>query len=85
MSIEQVRQDILSETITFGPHLIDRMFENGISIDQVLDVILTGTVRKTEPDERSKGKFRKYTIRKGRITITVKDCSPAFIITANRS
>ncbi len=85
MSLKQIRDDIYSETVTFGPHLIERMYENGISIDQILDVILDGTVRKKEPDERSKGKFSKYTIRKRRITVTVKDCRPAFIITANRS
>jgi hypothetical protein len=85
MSIEQIRDDVLSEAITFGPHLVERMSESGISLDQVLDVILTGTVRKKEPDERSRGKFTKYTIYKGRITVTVKDCRPAFIVTANRS
>ncbi len=85
MSIEQIRDDVLSEAITFGPHLIERMNQNDISIDQVLDVILTMTVRKKEPDERSRGKFTKYTIYKGRITVTVKDCRPAFIVTANRS
>jgi len=84
MSIEQIRDDVRSEAITFGPHLVERMCENGISIDQVLDVILNGTLRKKEPDERSGGKFTKYTIRKERITVTVKDCRPAFIITANR-
>jgi len=83
MSIERIRDDVHSETITFGLHLVERMCENGISIDQVLDVILNGTVRKKEPDERSGGKFTKYTIRRGRITVTVKDCRPAFIITAN--
>lgn len=85
MSIEQVRDDIHSETITFGPHLVQRLYENGISIDQVLDVILNGTVRKKEPDEQSGGKFTKYSLRRGRITVTVKDCRPAFIITANKS
>lgn len=85
MSIQQIRDDVRFETITFGSHLVERMHQNGISIDQVLDVILTGTIRKQEPDERSGGKFTKYTIRKGRITVTVKNCRPAFIITANRS
>ncbi|MFQ6043901.1 MAG: DUF4258 domain-containing protein [Candidatus Poribacteria bacterium] len=85
MSIEQIYADVNSERITFGPHLIQRMYENGISIEQVLDVILTGTLRKKEPNERTSGKFTKYTISKGRITVTVKDCRPAFIITANRS
>ena len=85
MPIEQIRDDVHSETITFGPHLVERMYENGISIDQVLDVILNGTVVKKEPDERSGGKFTKYTLRHGDITVTVKDCRPAFIITANRS
>ncbi len=84
MSIEQVRDDIYSETISFGPHLIERMHQNGISIDQVLDVILNGTVRKKEFDEYSDGEFSKYTLRRKRITVTVKDCRPAFIITANR-
>jgi len=84
MSIEQIRDDVRSEAITFGPHLVERMFENGISIDQVLDVILNGTVRKKEPDERSGGRFTKYTIHRRRITVTVKDCRPAFIITARR-
>lgn len=85
MSIEQIREDVHSETITFGPHLVERMHQNGISIDQVLDVILTGIVRKKEPDERSRGKFAKYTIHRRGITVTVKDCHPAFIVTANRS
>jgi len=84
MSIERIRDDIRNETITFGPHLVERIVENGVSIDQVLDTILNGTVRKKEPDERSGSKFMKYTIRKRHITVTVKDCHPAFIITANR-
>lgn len=85
MSIEQIRDDVRSETITFGPHLVERMCGDGISIDQVPDVILNGTVRKKEPDERSGGKFTNleasaaYTIRRGRITVTAKDCRPAFI------
>jgi hypothetical protein len=84
MSLQQIREDVRTETITFGPHLVERMHQNGISIDQVLEVILLGTVRKKQADQRSKGKFTKYTLRKGRITVTVKDCKPAFIITANR-
>ena len=84
MSVEQIRNDVDSETIEFGPHLVERMFGNGISIDQVLDVIVKGAVTKREPDERSGGLYSKYTIRRRRITVTVKDCSPAFIITANR-
>lgn len=46
MSIEQIQNDVRSEIITFGPHLVERMCEDGISIDQVLDVILNGTIRK---------------------------------------
>lgn len=84
MSLAQIRNDVYTEVITFGPHLVERMFENGISVDQVLDVILHGTVTKKESDERSGGTYAKYTIRKRRITVTVKDCTPAFIITANR-
>ncbi len=84
MSIEQIRNDVRSEMITFGPHLVERMFQNGISIDQVFDTILNGSVRKKEPDEHSEGKFTKYTIHRGHITVTVKDCRPGFIITANR-
>ncbi len=39
---------------------------------------------KKEKDERSEGKFNKYTISKGNIVVVVKDSLPAFIITANR-
>lgn len=53
-------------------------------VAEKLDVILTGTVLKKEPDQKSEGKFAKYTVRKGRLTVTVKDSQPAFIITANR-
>ncbi|MEA3355757.1 MAG: DUF4258 domain-containing protein [Candidatus Bipolaricaulota bacterium] len=84
MARETIHEDIISEQITFGPHLIQRMWENGISIDQVLDTILTGTVNKKERDERSHGKFSKFTISKGDIVVVVKDCNPTFIITANR-
>jgi hypothetical protein len=84
MSIETICEDINSERITFGPHLIQRMWENGISIDQVLDTILTGTVNKKEKNKRSHGKFIKFTISKGDTVVVVKDCNPAFIITANR-
>ena len=41
MSIEKIRADIYSEAITFGPHLVERLYENGISIEQVLNVVLT--------------------------------------------
>ncbi|MCH7732739.1 MAG: hypothetical protein IIB44_09530 [Candidatus Marinimicrobia bacterium] len=51
---------------------------------QVLDTILTGTVNKKEKDERSRGRFTKYTISKANILVVVKDCKPGFIITANR-
>jgi hypothetical protein len=84
LSIEGIRRDVNEGAITFGPHLVERMAQNGISIDQVLDAILKGTVRKRAPDERSAGRFTKYTISRGGITVTVKDCRPAFIITANR-
>ncbi|OQX95384.1 hypothetical protein B6I21_05695 [candidate division KSB1 bacterium 4572_119] len=59
------------------------MWEKGLSIDQVLDVILNGTVNKREKDEQSKGYFSMFTISKGKIVIVVKDCKPVFIITAN--
>lgn len=84
MSIETVYEDISSERITFGPHLIQRMWENGISIEQVLHAVLTGTVSKREKDERSHGKFSRFTVSKGDIVVAVKDCNPAFIITANK-
>ena len=84
MSIEQIREDVIAGVITFGPHLIERMTQNGISIDQVLDAVMNGTVRKTAPDERSGGRFMKYTVSRRRIIVTVKDCRPGFIITANR-
>lgn len=84
MSLKTIYNDIYLERVTFGPHLIQRMWENGISIDQVLDTILTGTINKREKDERSHGKFIKFTITKRDIVVVVKDCKPAFIITANR-
>jgi len=84
MARETIHEDIISEQITFGPRLIQRMWENGISIDQVLDTILTGTVNKKERDERSHGKFSKFTISKGDVVVVVKDCNPAYIITSNR-
>ena len=84
MSIESIYDDIDNEQITFGPHLIESMWNAGISIDQVLDLILTGTVNKKEKDERSHGRFNKFTISKGDMVVVVKDCNPAFIITAKR-
>ncbi|MEW6687315.1 MAG: DUF4258 domain-containing protein [Candidatus Edwardsbacteria bacterium] len=60
------------------------MEEWHINRSQVLDTILTGTVNKKEKDDRSYGKFTKFTISKGDIVVVVKDCNPAFIITANR-
>ena len=84
MSLKTIYDDVRFNRITFGSHLVQRMWENGISIDQVLDTILTGTVNKKEKDERSRGKFLKYTISKGDIVVVVKDCKPGFIITVNR-
>ena len=84
MSLDGIRDDVNEGKITFGPHLVQRMTEKGISIEQVLDVILTGNVRKKESDDRSRGKFRKFTISKGEIVVVVKDCVPGFIITTGR-
>ncbi len=36
MSIETIYDDIYAERITFGLHLVQRIWENGISIAQVL-------------------------------------------------
>ena len=85
MSLQSIYNDVNSEEITFGSHLIQRMWENGISIDQVLETILNGIVNKKEKDEQSDGQFIKYTISKSKIKVVVKDCKPAFIITASRS
>ena len=57
MSIETIYEDIHAERITFGPHLIQRMWKNSISAEQVLDTILSGTINKKEKNERSNGKF----------------------------
>lgn len=84
MSIDNIYEDVRNEYVLFGPHLNQRMYENGISIEQVLDVILTGTIRKKEKDEKSGGKFSKFTIAKGAVYVVVKDSRPPFIITANR-
>ena len=84
MPLESIYRDVRAERITFGPHVIQRLWEQGLSIDQVLDTILTGTVRKREKDEYSKGKFTKYTVVKGTIVVVVKDCQPGFIVTAKR-
>ena len=67
MSIETIYEDVNSERITFGPHLIQRMWKSGISIDQVLATILTGTINKKEKNGPSHGKFNKFTISKGDI------------------
>ena len=48
MSMETIYDDINSGQTTFGPHLIEQMWKNGISIDQVLDTILNGTINKRE-------------------------------------
>jgi|GEM_PF-2013139 len=85
MSLESMRRDVRTENVDFGPHVIQRMWENALSIDQVLDVIVNGTVRKRESDKASLGRFVKFTISRRGIIVVVKDCSPAFIITANRS
>lgn len=84
MTLEDIYDDIRNGEITFGPHLVQRMWEDGISIDQVLDVILNGTVNKRKKDERSQGQFMKFTISKRGIMVVVKDCKPSFIITAKR-
>ncbi len=84
MSIHNIYEDINAGRITFGPHLNQRMWENGLSIDEVFNTILTGTINKKEKGEYSHGKFTKFTISKGGIIVVVKDCKPGFIITANR-
>lgn len=47
------------------------------NIAQVLNVILTGTVRRQERDDLFGDQFSKY-------TVMVKDCRSAFIVTVNR-
>ena len=84
MSLESIRRDIRNESITIGPHVVQRLWEDGLSIDQVLDTISNGIVRKREKDEYSEGQYTKYTIVKRHIAVVVKDCHPAFIITARR-
>ena len=83
MPIISIYNDIHSDKIIYGAHLVERIWQNGIWLDQVLDTILTGIINKKEKDELS-GRFTKFTISKNNIVVTVKDSKPAFIITANR-
>ncbi len=85
MSVESVRKDFEAERFRFESHVIERSFQKGISIDQMIDVVLTGTVTKSEKDEESQGKFMKHTFKKGGTIVVVKDCDPPFVITTNRS
>ncbi len=84
MSLDAIHQDVRTERIDWGPHVVQRLWDQGLSVDQVYDTILTGTVRKREVDERSAGRFTKYTIVKRQTVVVVKDCHPAFIITVRR-
>ena len=62
MSLGSVRMDVRAGNVDFGPHVVQRMWENSLSIDQVLDVIINGSMRKRENDEASLGRFTKFTI-----------------------
>jgi hypothetical protein len=84
MSLETIRRDVRDESVTIGAHVVQRMWEDGLSMDQVLDTILSGVVRKREKDERSEGRYTKFTMVKRNVAVVVKDCHPAFIITARR-
>lgn len=84
MSLDTIYRDVRTERIDWGPHVVQRMWEEGFSVDHVYDTILTGTVRKREGDERSAGRFTKYTMVKRQTVVVVKDCHPAFIITVRR-
>ena len=82
--MDRIRKQIADENIDFGPHLAERMIQHNIDLDQILEVIRRGTVNKQEPDERSKGRYSKYTLTLGKIGVVVKDSEIPFVITTFR-
>ncbi len=84
MSLERIKKQLEKENIAFGPHLVERMLQFHIDLDQILSVIMYGKVNKKEPDERSGGQFTKYTLTKGSIGVVVKDSEVPFVITTFR-
>ncbi len=83
MSLEYIRRELEKENLHFGPHLVDRMIQYNIDLDQVISVI-NGKVNKKEPDERSHRRFTKYSLTKGNVSVVVKDSEIPFVITVFR-
>jgi len=84
MSLNRIFDDVKTEQIRWSFHAIEQAYQHGMSIEQVYQAILRGTVRKREADEYSDGKYTKYTIVYRRRLAVVKDSTPAFIITVGR-
>jgi hypothetical protein len=84
MSLNRIYEEVKAEQVDWSRHAVEKMFQSGLSSDQVFETILRGTVRKKESDEESGGRYNKYTITwKGRLVV-VKDSQPARIITVGR-
>ncbi len=81
MSLEYIRRELEKEDLHFGPHLVDRMIQYNIDLDQVLS---NGKINKKEPDERSHERFTKYSLTKGNISVVVKDSEIPFVIVFRR-
>lgn len=85
MPLNRIINDVKTERVRWSFHAVEQAYRHGISIEQVYQTILRGTVRKREPDEYSDGKYTKYTIAYRRRVVVVKDSHPAFIITVGRT
>jgi len=84
VSLDYIRNKLKEGLLDFGPHLVERMIQHHIDLDQVIDVIQNGILNKKESDDRSKGRFTKYTLSKGSITVVIKDSDIPFVITTFR-
>ena len=84
MSIDYIRKQLESDKLDFGAHLVDRMLQYHIDLDQIIQVIKEGKINKKLPDERSGGKFTKYTLTRGTISVVIKDSDIPFVITVYR-
>lgn len=84
MSLEQIRKYIEQDFYLYSNKTRRRIAAGVITTAQVRQTILKGTRRKIEADERSDGRFNKYTIHWHDWYVVVKNTDRPFIITAGR-
>ena len=78
--VDQESLNLGNNNYNFTYHATEERLRKNISTNAVCEIIVKGTIAKTEKDEKTGGKLKKYTVDWKNFRVVIKNDEPPLII-----